>query len=172
LFFCLFYVTNVLSPNIDKLNISEEEHSTLKSMFESIWGYVDSGAINLNLDLHFKQNDIYYDIDYKSGFSSNEKGNTNRLLMVASVYNQLESEHKTLIFVRQEEADNNHYLQTLKNSGLWEVYCAGEVYKKTEEFTGFNIAKWMIENMDWESDITPEFRDYLQTYDLLKYLTW
>lgn len=45
----------------------------------------------------------------RSGFSSNEKGNTNRLLLVASIYNSLGEIEKTLLFVRQSEDENNHY---------------------------------------------------------------
>ena len=29
-------------------------------------------------------------------------------------------------FKSKEEEENNHYLQTLKNSPYWEVYCADE----------------------------------------------
>lgn len=33
---------------------------------------------------------------FKSGFSSNEKGNTNGLLLIASIYNDLGKKEKTL----------------------------------------------------------------------------
>jgi hypothetical protein len=140
--------------------------------YHSIWRIVDSGDISLTLDLHFEQKAEYYDVDYKSGFSSNEKGNTNRLLIVASIYKSLPDVHNNLIFLRQEEKDNNNYLQILKRSGLWDVYCADEAYEKIYEFTGFNIKDWMTNNMDWLNDISPEFRKYLQDNDLIKYLTW
>lgn len=34
-----------------------------------------------------------------------------------------------ILFVRQPEEQNNHYLQTLKNSGYWDVYCAQDTYQ-------------------------------------------
>lgn len=157
---------------IDKLKITNDEKKELINYFKSAWALVESGGIKLELDLHFIQNNTHYDIDYKSGFSSNEKGNTNRLLLVASIYNTLPNKHKNMMFVRQAEEDNNHYLQTLKNSPYWDVYCADEAYKKIEQFTGFSLRKWMDENMNWHQDINAEFRDYLARNDLLKYLTW
>lgn len=157
---------------IEKLDIISEEKEELIKYFHEVWLLVGSGSINLGLDLHFKQNGIYYDVDYKSGFSSNEKGNTNRLLLVASIYKSLPDTHKNLMFVRQPEEENNHYLQTLKNSPYWEVYCADEAYNKIKEFTGFDMKNWMDLHMTWVDDISPEFRKYLNDNDLIKYLTW
>ena len=112
------------------------------------------------------------DVDYKSGFSSNQKGNTNRLLLVASIYKSLPEIHNNLIFVRQKEEENNHYLRILKRSGMWDVYCADETYAKIYEFTGFDIKLWMSEYMDWENDVFAEFYGYLRDNRLIKYLTW
>ena len=158
---------------VDNLGIEKSEKAKLLQYYQAVWALIDSGGnISLTLDLHFEQYTEYYDVDYKSGFSSNEKGNTNRLLLVASIYKSLPDTHNNLIFVRQTEEENNHYLQTLKNSGLWDVYCADAAYAKISEFTGFDIKQWMNENMDWANDIAPEFKDYLSSNDLLKYLTW
>ena len=137
-----------------------------------MWLLIDSGNINLSLDLHFKQDGIYYDVDYKSGFGSNEKGNTNRLLQVASIYNAFFPNHKNLIFVRQPEEENNHYLQTLKNSPYWQVFCANEAYEAITHFTGFDLKKWMNDNMDWLNDVSASFKEYLIQNELVKYLTW
>lgn len=133
---------------------------------------VDSGGINLNLDLHFEQNGIHYNCDFKSGFSSNEKGNTNRLLLVASIFNYLGKNEKQIIFVRQKESENNHYLQTLKNSKYWTAYCSDDCYKAIKEFTGFDLRNWLNENAQWQDDISEGFRKHLEQNDLLKYLTW
>lgn len=158
---------------VENLSINEADKNKLLQYYRAIWSLIDnSGNISLTLDLHFEQEEEFYDVDYKSGFSSNEKGNTNRLLLVASIYKSLPDIHNNLIFVRQKEEENNHYLQTLKNSGLWDVYCADDTYEKISEFTGFDIRQWMTENMDWLGDITPKFREYLTNNDLLKYLTW
>jgi hypothetical protein len=170
-------VKNTLKKDINdlvsNLSIDAADKRKLLQYYQSIWALIDSGGnINLTLDLHFEQDEEFYDVDYKSGFSSNEKGNTNRLLLVASIYKSLPEIHNILMFLRQKEEENNHYLQILKKSGLWDVYCADEAYKKIYEFTGFDIKKWMIENMDWLNDISPEFRKYLSDNDLIKYLTW
>ena len=158
---------------VNNLNIDENEKTKLLQYYQAIWALIDNGGnISLTLDLHFEQYMEYFDVDYKSGFSSNEKGNTNRLLLVASIYKSLPDTHNNLIFVRQKEEENNHYLQTLKNSGLWDVYCADETYIKIAEFTGFDIKRWMARNMNWQKDIMPDFRDFLLHNNLLKYLTW
>ena len=157
---------------VDNLGIDHEVKSTIMSKYGHVWDFVASGSVNLKLDLHFSQNDTQYAIDYKSGFSSNEKGNTNRLLMVASIYQRLPNNYSTLMFIRQEESMNNNYLQKLRNSGLWEIYFAHEVYEKTEEFTGFDIGGWMNSNMNWQEDISLDFRKYLELNGIEKYLTW
>ena len=157
---------------IDSLDLSEEIKEELKCHYGIPWTMVDSGGIKLGLDLHFEQGGIHYNCDFKSGFSSNEKGNTNRLLLVASIYSSLGEIEKTILFVRQPEDDNNHYLQTLKNSPYWDVYCANDSYAAIRKFTGFDLRKWLDENADWQNDISIEFREHLQKNDLLKYLTW
>ena len=157
---------------IESLELSEEIKAELKRHYDIPWTMVDSGGIKLRLDLHFEQNGIHYHCDFKSGFSSNEKGNTNRLLLVASIYHSLGELEKTMMFVRQAEDENNHYLQTLKNSPYWEVYCADDGYAAMKEFTGFDLRKWLDENVDWEHDISTELKQHLEHNDLLKYLTW
>ena len=157
---------------INSLDLSEEIKAELKRQYDIPWSMVDSGGIKLGLDLHFEQNEIHYNCDFKSGFSSNEKGNTNRLLLVASIYNSLGEIEKTILFVRQSEDENNHYLQTLKNSPYWEVYCADDSYAAMKEFTGFDMRKWLDENADWKNDISIELKQHLERNDLLKYLTW
>ncbi len=157
---------------IDSLEVSEDIKIELKRHYSIPWAMVDSGGIKLALDLHFEQAGIHYNCDFKSGFSSNEKGNTNRLLLVASIYNSLGEIEKTLLFVRQNEDENNQYLQTLKNSPYWDVYCADDCYAAIKSFTGFDIRSWLDKNVDWERDISRELRTHLQLNDLLKYLTW
>lgn len=157
---------------IDNLSLDTKTKAELKRKYEIPWTMVDSGGINLNLDLHFEQNGKHYNCDFKSGFSSNEKGNTNRLLLVASIFNYLGSNENQIIFVRQKESENNHYLQTLKNSKYWNVYCSEECYKAIHQFTGFDLRKWLNDNAKWETDINEGFRKHLEENDLLKYLTW
>ncbi len=157
---------------IESLNLDNETKKELIKHFDIPWSFVDSGCIKLDLDLHFKQNNIVYNCDFKSGFSSNEKGNTNRLLLVASIYNSVFTNQQTLMFVRQKEDENNHYLQTLKKSMLWRVYCCDETYSEICKFTGFDLRAWINQNIDWLNDIDNDLKEHLETNNLLKYLTW
>lgn len=157
---------------IHGLGLSNKDEQELKTLYSIPWSLVDSGGIKLSLDLHFEQNSVRYNCDYKSGFSSNEKGNTNRLLLVGSIYRSLPTQERTILFVRQREDENNHYLQTLKNSPYWEVFCSNECYTAIHDFTGFNLRHWLDTNVDWQNDISEEFCEHLTENDLLKYLTW
>mgnify|MGYP004549420741 CR=1 FL=1 len=157
---------------ISELDVTANERRMLTYYYNIPWGMVDSGGIKLALDLHFEQDNIRYNCDFKSGFSSNEKGNTNRLLLVASIYHSLGDNEKTYLFVRQNEDENNHYLQTLKNSPYWEVFCADDCYAAIKGFTGFDLREWLDTNVDWSHDISAELKDHLEANDLIKYLTW
>jgi hypothetical protein len=155
---------------IDKLTISMDEKTQLKKYYNKVWGLVTSGEIKLESDLHFISNNQKFVVDFKSGFGSNEKGNTNRLLLVASIYKNLEENYTCLIFVRA--ADNNHYFQTLKNSGIWEAYSGNEAYDKMREYSGFDIKNWIEANIDWENDFNTETMQYLRSNNLTQYLIW
>jgi len=158
---------------IENLNLDDLEKSQLIQYYDKVWSLVTSGEIKLELDLHFRIDGKNYNIDFKSGFQSNEKGNTNRLLLVASIYKNILSENnECLLFVRAEEDDNNHYLQTLKNSGIWDVYCGSETYSKINTYSGFDIAKWINENIEWEKDLDQDTLTHFNDNDLVKYLSW
>jgi len=155
---------------IDQLKISADEKSQLKKYYNKVWGLVTSGEIQLELDLHFISDNQKFVVDFKSGFGSNEKGNTNRLLLVASIYQNLEENYKCMIFVRAE--DNKHYFQTLKNSGIWDAYSGNEAYEKMKEYTGFDIKNWIVTNVHWENDFKPDTMQYLKDNTLGQYLIW
>jgi len=157
---------------IDRLSISNNEKEELKSYYKKVWSLVSSGEIKLELDLHFEQNNIFYNVDFKSGFGSNEKGNTNRLLLVATIFKNLKQNYENLLLVRQNEDSNNQYFMRLKKSGLWKVTCYEKTYKKIEHFTGFDLKTWINKNIDWENDLTHESIDHFKKNDLLKYLKW
>ena len=157
---------------IASLKIAPKEKAELKRYYQKVWTLVTSGEIKLELDLHFEDGKNKYVVDFKSGFSSNEKGNTNRLLLVASVYKILEDGHQCLLFVRSPEGKNNHYLQTLKRSGLWTVYCGKETYQQIEQFTGFDLAVWLRKNVDWEKDFGSKMFGHLKKQNLIQYLEW
>jgi hypothetical protein len=109
-------------------------------------------------------------VDFKSGFGSNEKGNTNRLLLVASIYKSLSENYKCLLFVRAEE--NNSYFNILKNSGIWEAYCGNEAYQKIKEYSGYDLKNWIDNNINWSTDFKPETIAHFEEQTLLQYLVW
>ncbi|OQQ83006.1 hypothetical protein [Ligilactobacillus salivarius] len=163
-----FLISNLIS--------NVEEGNKVFNLYDEVWNYINSESIQLALDLHFIQDNIYYNIDYKSGFSSNEKGNTNRLLMVAGIDESLKDlfneKHKNILLVRQKEYENNHYLIRLKDSSKWEVFCGDDAYEKIKHFTGFDLKEWISSNVNWESDLSRDFYEYLHDKDLLRYLEW
>ena len=163
-------MTDEIADYIDNLTITNEEKQELKRYYDKVWSLVSSGEIQLELDLHFSQNDQKYVVDFKSGFGSNEKGNTNRLLLVATIYRNLDDNYKCLLFVRAEE--NNSYFNTLKNSGIWEAYCGNEAYQKISEYSGYNLKQWTETNIDWASDFNAETTLHLTDNNLLQYLLW
>ncbi len=155
---------------IDKLNILEEEKNQLKKYYNKVWNIVTSGEIQLELDLHFIHGGKKYVVDFKSGFGSNEKGNTNRLLLVASIYHSMEDNYQPLIFVRS--AENNNYFTTLKESGVWNAYSGCDTYAEICKYSGYDIKQWIDNNINWENDLESEFVLHLRKYDLLQYLMW
>lgn len=162
-------ISNYIDDHLEDVETATE----LKSYYDKVWGLVTSGEIKLGLDLHFNLDEVNYHVDFKSGFQSNEKGNTNRLLLVASIYkNLIGDNNECLLFVRAKEDDNNHYLQTLKKSGIWSVSCGEETYDKISEYSGFDLAGWIKENISWADDLNDETMDYFEQNDLTKYLTW
>lgn len=154
------------------LAIEDFKKKVLTDYYDKTWSFIDSGSINLSLDLHFEFENKKYNVDFKSGFNSNEKGNTNRLLLVGSIYSSISDVYTNVILVRSPEEENNHYLQTLKKSPYWKVYCADAAYEEIHRVTGFDIKTWMHNNLDWKNDISKDFKDYLIENELLQYLTW
>jgi hypothetical protein len=163
-------MTDEIDNYVNKLQISEEEKIELKNYYDKVWSLVSSGEIQLELDLHFTSNGQKYVVDFKSGFGSNEKGNTNRLLLVATVYQNLDENYKCLLFVRAEE--NNSYFNRLKKSGIWEAFCANEAYEKIKEYSGFDLRVWADANIDWPNDFNAETTAHLTDNNLLQYLLW
>jgi len=163
---------NEIEDYIDQLNITDEQKKELKRYYNKVWNLVAVGAIKLELDLHFELNDEKIVVDFKSGFGSNEKGNTNRLLLVASIYKNLEENYKCVIFVRSEEDKNNSYFKVLKNSGVWEAYCGDEAYEKIKEYSGFDLKNWVGNNINWQADFKKETIQYFRENNLDQYLTW
>ena len=165
-------MTSEIEVYIDKLTISNTEKKELKRYYEKVWGMVTSGEIKLELDLHFIQNRKYYNIDFKSGFGSNEKGNTNRLLLVATIYKNLEKDYNCYLFVRSKEEENNQYFRQLRDSSVWTAYCGDKTYTEINKFTGFDLKEWIDKNIDWKNDLQKETLKWFERNNLLKYLVW
>ncbi|KAA6332422.1 hypothetical protein EZS27_019071 [termite gut metagenome] len=163
-------LTNEIIAYIDNLTITDREKQELKSYYEKVWSLVTSGEIQLELDLHFICQGQKYVVDFKSGFGSNEKGNTNRLLLVATIYQNIDENYKCLLFVRSEE--NNSYFNTLKNSGIWEACCGNEAYQKIQDYAGYDLKQWIEANINWEDDFNTETVNHLNENNLLQYLRW
>lgn len=164
-------LTTEINTYIDGLRLDDAERNQLKRYYNKVWSLVTSGEIKLECDLHFTDGQKKYIVDFKSGFGSNEKGNTNRLLLVGSIYNNIEKEdYQCMIFVRQ--AENNHYLTTLQNSGLWDTSCGIDTYRKIQQYTGYDIHTWIEHHVDWLNDFTPEMRSIVVNKNLQGYLVW
>jgi len=163
-------LTDEIIHYIDNLTITLEEKAELKTYYDRVWSLVTSGEIQLELDLHFTHNEQKYVVDFKSGFGSNEKGNTNRLLLVATIYQNLDENYKCLLFVRAEE--NNSYFNTLKNSGIWEAYCGSEAYQKIKDYSGYDLKLWTDTNINWANDFNAETTAHFADNNLLQYLLW
>jgi hypothetical protein len=165
-------MTTEIEDYIGRLSLEDEQKAELKRYYATVWALVTSGEIKLELDLHFEKGNQRYNVDFKSGFGSNEKGNTNRLLLVATIYANLDQEYTCILLVRSPEDQNNHYFQTLKNSGIWEAYCGDATYQKIHEFTGFDLKVWISDYVDWRSDLSPATMKHLQDNALDQYLVW
>lgn len=163
-------LTDEIIQYVENLSITTEQKQELKIYYEKIWSLVSSGEIQLELDLHFFHNGQKYVVDFKSGFGSNEKGNTNRLLLVATIYQNLDDNYKCLLFVRAEE--NNSYFNILKKSGIWQAYCGNEAYQKIKEYSGFDLKQWTDTNINWADDFNAETTAHFTSNKLLSYLLW
>lgn len=111
-------------------------------------------------------------IDFKSGFSSNEKGNTERLLAVGRAYRLFDENSVLLFLVRQEQ--NNNYLNAIRKSGLWEVSTGRAAYEKIDELTGSSITQIREELIDFKTDLSQKFWKPMEgsLADLEKYFVW
>lgn len=163
-------LSNEIDDYILKLKVTDEEKIQLSKYYNKVWGLVTSGEIKLELDLHFIHENQKYVVDFKSGFGSNEKGNTNRLLLVASIYQNIEENYQCMIFVRADE--NNHYFRTLQNSGIWNAFSGSIAYEKMKFFTGFDIKNWIESNVDWKNDFKLETMNFFKQNNLEQYLIW
>lgn len=157
---------------IEALPLTDCHKKNIIRLYDDLLQLLCSGDINLSLDIHFTYDRVRYNIDLKSGFGSNEKGNMNRLLLVASIYKTINENYKNILLVRAPEATNNNYFRILKNSGKWEAYCSNDAYSKIKEFTGYDLSHWIANNIAWKDDFSSAtYRDFKKN-KLLAYLDW
>lgn len=185
--FCKAAWDNSQVPNLSRIEAPEFD-DVRNSFRDRIIGYTDNnenqelivndmdsifalvGEINMKQDEMFISNDINHIIDFKSGFSSNEKGNTFRVLAVGRAYKHWDANVNLLFLVRQNE--NNNYLEIIRRSNLWAVHCGDEAYRKIDELTNAGIAEIRREAIDFQNDLSAGFWNYLYANDLTNYLDW
>lgn len=153
--------------NLNKL--PTESVDLLKNHNAQLMSILTSGDVSTKLDLHFKLGDVHHNVDFKTGFNSNEKGNVNRLKFVASIYKEIVpgNQHCTL-FVRSDK--NNNYLTKLMESKLWDVYCGDDTYSKIKEYSGFDLLDWRNNHMRFLEDVSSVLREHLEKNELTKYI--
>jgi hypothetical protein len=155
-----------LDLNIGDHPLKNELQKDIDILFDII------GDINMKEDEVFEVDGVPHVIDFKSGFGSNEKGNMLRLQTVGRAYKLWNLNTRLLLLVRQSA--NNNYLKVLEKIGLWEVHTGDNAYNLIAELTGAGIQQVRREIIDWENDLSEDFKTHLsqQTTDLRSYLEW
>lgn len=168
----------------------------ISTEYSTMWSILGD-SINLNSDELFETtynehgnlevSDKKYIIDFKGSYGSNEKGNKERLLTVARIYNLLnkynltDKEFNCILAVRTVEAGGHNYLRQLESSKLWSVLRGNEVYEMIFEFTGFDILSFVKEkDLQIMKDLNEETAEYMKSKITSKqnktfadhYLTW
>lgn len=150
--------------------IDDEARKDIDAAFDVLFELV--GEISMKEDEVFTVSGVPHVIDFKSGFGSNEKGNTLRLLTVGRTYKLWNPGTQLFFLVRQEA--NNNYLNVIRRSGLWDVRCGTAAYQTIDDLTGAKITSIRDNIVNFERDLSPDFWHYLSTHlsDLRAYLRW
>lgn len=163
----------VRSNFLTKINsyVEDLQESDKQALFKDVSDIFELvGDINMKEDEMFSLSGINHIIDFKSGFGSNEKGNTLRLLAVGKAYKHWDSDINLLFLVRQNE--NNNYLEIIRKSNLWEVHCGDDSYAKIDELTNAGIQEVRDQVFDFKADLSVEFWNYLEGQGIQGYLDW
>ena len=131
-----------------KLEADFKRFENSKKLFDTIVSFI--GNLDLHLDYFGEKNGIKYGIDFKSGFGSNEKGNTERILQVGKAYNYLKPEINLSVLVRQNE--NNNYLKRIEKSKIWKVSKGKSSYKYLEKLCGSNVTNFLKTELNFKKD--------------------
>jgi hypothetical protein len=169
-------VQRVASPMFEE--VLKRIHGRLESAipkthledFKNLIGLID--PINMAEDEVFTLGGKLHVIDFKSGFGSNEKGNTLRLLAVGRAYKLYDPEVVLLFLVRQKE--NNNYLNRIRSSKLWEVHNGPDAYKVIDKLTGSSIHDFRSNVIDFKKDLSKEFWKTMDPVkdEVAKYFDW
>lgn len=143
-----------LDTDIDDLTTPDEPKKLkeLKDLISSLIGNIDLG-----LDFYGESNGSVFGIDFKSGFGSNEKGNTERILQVGRAYRYLQPSTKLNVLVRQNE--NNNYLKKIENSGIWNVETGKNAYLFLEKISNCSVTGFLESELSFENDFNAEVFD-------------
>ncbi|KTA88397.1 hypothetical protein VO71_19915 [Aeromonas salmonicida subsp. smithia] len=161
-------VEKQFTKKIHEIVNDEKTFSAVNTVLKDIFELV--GEINMAEDEMFSLEGVNHIIDFKSGFGSNEKGNTLRLLAVGKAYKHWDENVELLFLVRQN--DNNNYLEKIKKSNLWNVHCGDSAYDKIDELTNSGISEIRKEAINFREDLSNEFWKYLESNELAHYLEW
>ncbi|PQP84181.1 hypothetical protein C0Q44_06195 [Paenibacillus sp. PCH8] len=184
---------------IRKGKLSEELISSIYYDYELLWSLLGE-SINLDSDELFETFDEIEDsliesetkhekviIDFKGSYGSNEKGNKERLLTVARVYDMLnknkltDKSYRCILAVRTVESSGHNYLRQLESSGLWTVMRGNEVYNMIHKYTGFDVLNLIrVYNLNIVDDLDKPTAEYMRKNITSKqgksfaehYLTW
>lgn len=139
--------------------------------FKAFVGSLIEG-INLKLDFVGQRGSQVVGIDFKSGFGSNEKGNTSRILQVGTAFSFAEIDIKLYLLVRQDQ--NNSYLSKISESREWDVRTGRSAYKLLEELSGQNLLSFLEDEVDFISDMSPMVVKMLRdnVTGIEKYTNW
>jgi hypothetical protein len=143
----------------------------MDKMVSQVMGLI--GQVNMKSDGVHLHDGMPLVVDFKSGFGSNEKGNTERLQRVGRAYRLWKPETRLLLLVRQSD-HNNNYLKTLEDGDDWEVLHSGDAYRAMHAITGTDIDSTLRQIATFRNDLTPRFWERLRAtkQDLERYLDW
>lgn len=189
-------IKNAFNKNLLEQEIESNVVDRIYEEYSIIWSLLGD-SINLDSDELFEttfvengivdKEDKIFIIDFKGSYGSNEKGNKERLLTVARVYDLLNHYHVTnksfdcMLAVRTVEAGGHNYLRQLESSGLWSVLRGNEVYQMVHEYTGFDVLSFISDKeLSIIGDLNEETAEYMVSKITSKqrktfaehYLTW
>lgn len=163
-------VSQRLRSEITNRAIGPDSRKDIETKLDVLFDLI--GNINMKEDETFTVKGVPYVIDFKSGFGSNEKGNTFRLMTVGRAYKLWNTKTKLLLLVRQGQ--NNNYLNVIRRSGLWDVRCGSEAYATIDELTGSDLEEIRRSVIDFRSDLSKTCWSDLCAHlsNLTNYLQW